>query len=162
MTIQELGSIGEFVAAIATIATLAYLALQIRRNTRTAQTSTYQSMLDSSNRVTELILAHPHLERIYRLGRRDFSQLTDEERPQFRILIDLMINVFESMFLQHERGTLDDDFWRARLTGMRVLLLQPGVRSMLISRGARGRSAGRVAAFSQLIESLVDESRPAA
>jgi hypothetical protein len=30
MTIQELGSIGEFVAAIATVATLAYLATQIR------------------------------------------------------------------------------------------------------------------------------------
>ena len=30
MTIQDLGSIGELVAAIATIATLAYLAIQIR------------------------------------------------------------------------------------------------------------------------------------
>ncbi len=72
-----------------------------------------------------------------------------------------MLNVFESMCLQNERGTLDEDFWRARLTGMRVLLTRPGVRSMLISRGARGRSAGRVAVFSQLIESFLDETRPA-
>ena len=33
MTIQDLGSIGEFVAAIATVATLVYLAIQIRSNT---------------------------------------------------------------------------------------------------------------------------------
>ena len=33
MTIQDLGSIGELVAAIATIATLVYLAIQIRQNT---------------------------------------------------------------------------------------------------------------------------------
>jgi hypothetical protein len=34
VTIQDLGSIGELVAALATVATLAYLALQIRQNTR--------------------------------------------------------------------------------------------------------------------------------
>jgi hypothetical protein len=34
MTLQDLGSIGEFVAAVATVATLAYLALQIRYNTK--------------------------------------------------------------------------------------------------------------------------------
>ena len=33
VTIQDLGSIGEFVAAIATVATLVYLAIQIRSNT---------------------------------------------------------------------------------------------------------------------------------
>jgi hypothetical protein len=33
MTIAELGSLGEFLAAIATIATLIYLALQLRQNT---------------------------------------------------------------------------------------------------------------------------------
>ena len=160
VTIQDLGSLGELIAAIATIATLGYLALQIRRNTRTAQTSTYQSTLESSNRVQELILAHPHLERIYRIGRKDFSQLTEEERPQFRLLIDLFLNVFESMCLQHERGTLDEDFWQARLDGLRGLLTQPGIRSMMISRGAGGRYAGRVAAFSQLIESCLDETQP--
>ncbi len=158
MTIQDLGSLGELIAAIAT---LGYLALQIRRNTRTAQTSTYQSALESSNRVQELILAHPHLERIYRIGRKDFCQLTEEERPQFRLLIDMYLNVFESMLLQHERGTLDEDFWQARLDGLRALLKQPGIRSMMISRGARGRSAGRVAGFSQLIESYLDETRSA-
>ena len=34
MTIQDLGSIGELIAAIATIFTLVYLAFQINQNTR--------------------------------------------------------------------------------------------------------------------------------
>ena len=33
MTIQDLGSIGEFVAALATLVALVYVALQIRQNT---------------------------------------------------------------------------------------------------------------------------------
>jgi hypothetical protein len=39
MTIQDLGSIGELVAAIATVATLVYLALQIRQNTESVKLS---------------------------------------------------------------------------------------------------------------------------
>ena len=40
MNIQDLGSIGEFVAAIATIATLIYLALQIRQSSRSVDAAT--------------------------------------------------------------------------------------------------------------------------
>ena len=44
VTIQDLGSIGEFVAAIATIA---YLALQIRQNTRTLRVNSHQEAGES-------------------------------------------------------------------------------------------------------------------
>ena len=37
MTVQDLGSIGEFVAAIATVATLIYLSVQIRSSNRLAR-----------------------------------------------------------------------------------------------------------------------------
>ena len=159
MTLGDLGNIGEFISAIAVVVTLLYLALQIRQNTRTVRTSTYQSVFDSSNSVQELILANPRLERIFRLGRHDLSQLTDEERPQFRMLIDQFLNVHETMFLQYERGTLDEDFWRARLGGLRALLSQPGIRSHLVARRDRRiGSGGRVAAFHQLVDSILDEA----
>ena len=47
VTIQDLGSIGELVAAAATIATLAYLAAQVRQNTRALRSSTFQSISDA-------------------------------------------------------------------------------------------------------------------
>ncbi len=43
MTIQDLGSIGELVAAIATLATLGYLAVQIRQNTRSMRAAAFQA-----------------------------------------------------------------------------------------------------------------------
>ena len=61
MTLEDLGNIGEFVAAIAVVVSLLYLAIQIRQNTKTVRTSTYQAILDSSRSDTELILAYPHL-----------------------------------------------------------------------------------------------------
>ena len=37
MNIQDIGSLGEFIAAVATVATLVYLATQIRQNTKVAK-----------------------------------------------------------------------------------------------------------------------------
>ena len=68
MTLEDLGNIGEFVGAIAVVMSLLYLAIQIRQNTKTVRTSTYQSVLESSHRVNEY-LADPQRERLYRMGR---------------------------------------------------------------------------------------------
>ncbi len=53
MTIQELGSIGEFVAALATVATLAYLATQIRYARLAASDTSRQNRAES---VREMVL----------------------------------------------------------------------------------------------------------
>ena len=50
MTLQDLGSIGEFVAAIATLATLAYLALQIRQNTGAPRAQTTAAVASEMQR----------------------------------------------------------------------------------------------------------------
>ena len=44
MSIQDLGAIGELLAAVATLATLIYLALQIKQNTRSVQNSVADSL----------------------------------------------------------------------------------------------------------------------
>ena len=49
MSIQELGSLGEFLAAIATLATLIYLALQIRNNTSVARAEAVREFTTSWN-----------------------------------------------------------------------------------------------------------------
>jgi hypothetical protein len=48
VTIQDLGSIGELVAAVATVATLFYLALQIRGSTRVARSEAAQNVIGSA------------------------------------------------------------------------------------------------------------------
>jgi len=61
LTLQDLGNLGELISAIAVVISLVYLAAQIRQNTKSVRTSTYQAILDSSRSDTELILANPHL-----------------------------------------------------------------------------------------------------
>jgi hypothetical protein len=158
VTIQELGSLGELVAAVATIATLVYLAIQIRQNTKTVRTSTYQAVLDSARSDTELILAHPHLERIYRLGRRDSGELSADDRPVFRMLIGQLLLNYEILFLQHQHGVVDEDFWRGRQEGLRALLLQPGVRKYWEGSGPLLRRYF-APKFAELVESLLEKDK---
>jgi hypothetical protein len=56
MTLQELGSIGEFVAAIATVATLAYLATQIRYARLVASDTSRQSRAEGVREMQLLAL----------------------------------------------------------------------------------------------------------
>ena len=49
MNIQDLGSIGELVAALATLLTLGYLAIQLKQNTSALKSQTFQqSSMDMS------------------------------------------------------------------------------------------------------------------
>ena len=42
MTIHDLGSLGELIFAVATVAALIYLAIQLKQNTRTLRSQTFQ------------------------------------------------------------------------------------------------------------------------
>ena len=53
MSIQDLGSIGELIAALATVATLAYLAVQIRQNTRALRGAAHET---ATSRVYQYLL----------------------------------------------------------------------------------------------------------
>jgi hypothetical protein len=75
VTIQDLGSIGELVAAIATVATLAYLAIQIKAGTRRSRAQSDYAR-HSTNKQTLLSLAHDQqLAGVFRRGLASFESL---------------------------------------------------------------------------------------
>ena len=61
MSIQDLGSIGELIAAVATIATLAYLAIQMRQNTRALTSSTFQEISNDMSVSSQAVSTNPEL-----------------------------------------------------------------------------------------------------
>ena len=150
MTIQDLGSIGEFVAAIATLITLLYLAIQIRQNTRSVRSSTYQAVLDSSNRMNQL-LGEPDLQRIYRLGRKDPKQLNEEDLIRFQWLLGQLLNLYEGLFLQHQQGAIDDDFFLNRFATFHHIICQPGPRAQWEASGRRYYSLSFVRRVDELL-----------
>ncbi len=127
MTLQDLGSIGEFVAAIATLVTLVYLALQIRHNTRSVRTSAFQEASRDLAESIDHISRDPELCRIYLAGAKDFESLSREERLRFSIYFTGVMRRYENLLHQTREGMIDRADWEGvRETG-RQTFSQPGV-----------------------------------
>ena len=96
MTISDLGSIGELIAAAATVATLLYLALQVRANTNTAK---YNAINDIINRVIEWqsrIADTPDLMEAWTAGTKSYLSLSIEDQVRFTSVAVEMLAAIEA------------------------------------------------------------------
>jgi hypothetical protein len=98
VTIQDLGSIGELVAALATVATLAYLALQIRQNTEVLGHTAERAALDDANKWRDNLIQHPDLAELYRRGLLGPESLDRSEKLRFRMLLDSLFDTWQYQF----------------------------------------------------------------
>jgi len=104
MTLQDLGSIGEFVAAVATVATLAYLALQIKYNTKAIELTARRGVQEDASRWRQNLIQHPEVAELYRKGIRDPESLERSERLRFRMIMD---DLFDHWAFQNESAVLE-------------------------------------------------------
>ena len=103
MTIQDLGSVGEFVAAVATVATLLYLAIQLRNNSRVTR---FEGHLETRKMLAESqrLIAEPDKARIWNAGLRDPSSLGEDELVSFYSIMFLLVNAIDAG-LEYQRAT---------------------------------------------------------
>jgi hypothetical protein len=128
LTLQQLGSLGEFLAAIATLATLIYLALQIRQNTRATRSAFHHAITDSMNHGNLLITQDAEVARIWVTGNADCGALTEEERERYGMLLLSYFHVFDTLHYQARVGAGDRELLIAEERGLAHLFTLPGVR----------------------------------
>ena len=87
MTLQDLGSIGEFIAAIATLITLIYLAVQIRQNTRTTRSTAFQQVVDSFSEISLAIGMDREMSEIFSRANEGFAALDPAEQGRYRLVL---------------------------------------------------------------------------
>ena len=131
MTIGELGSIGEFVAAVATVVTLAYLAIQIRQNKASVNSSNVQQAVHSFNPLNMTVGSDPVLARIIAGGTSDFEALNQEERIQYGYLLRAFVNCYWNIFQQYKLGALSEHQWLPYAHEIAFLLSEPGPTAFL-------------------------------
>jgi hypothetical protein len=105
VTIEELGNLGDLIAAIATLITLAYLAVQIRQNTKSVLGSTAQVYAQLELDTGTLVIQNAV---IYLRGCKDLSDLNDEERLVFERIVIAEMSLLSSAFIQYRNGLMDD------------------------------------------------------
>lgn len=109
MSIAELGSIGELVAAIATLLTLIYLATQVRQNTRALKSATFQNITGEMGRNVEPISLSADLASILVRGVNEPEKLEPEESVRLASVFVATFRRLESVYVQNRLGSIEDE-----------------------------------------------------
>jgi len=135
MTIQDLGNIGEFVAAIATVATLVYLAIQIRSNTAAVRSAAAQSVHEAFASWYHLLAADAELAQLVTDGLRDYSSLSETDRARFVATFMAFLSNCQDAFIKWREGSLSPELWRGWELVMMNLVNAPGGKDFWVERG---------------------------
>lgn len=129
MTIQDVGSIGELIAAIATVVTLGYLAFQIRSNTIAMKAEARRGTRVDSSAATRLIAGSGETAEIMRKGLADPKSLDPTEKIRFQFLIsEIIFAPLESSEREWRIGTADREELDAVASHVAPLLSTPGAQ----------------------------------
>ena len=129
MSLEDLGNIGEFVAAVGVIISLIYLALQIRQNTASIRTSTQHQLASVFAAANVIMGSSPDAAWVYLRGLQDPDELTEEEVARFASLLQAASRLYENVFYQRQAGALADPAWFGWVQSMKATFSGPGARA---------------------------------
>jgi hypothetical protein len=159
VTLEELGNLGELIAAVATVLTLAYLALQIRQNTEQLKNSGRDARTSASVAYTQIeqsfllqLGLNPDAGAVYFKGLADFESLDDKERTQFIWLLSAYLTNFRQSFYLNQEGVMTDGLWSQHQASIEWVVSQPGFRPYWKAWGGV-----IVAEVAELVEAILAE-----
>lgn len=129
MTLQDLGSIGEFLGAVGVMVSLIYLALQIRHNTRAVNASSNHAIDQSFGRVLALLIENERAAAVFSRGVESLEGLAPEERNIFYSLLALLFKEFENAFFHYRQRLISESQFSAWAIAIGWYVGFPGVHT---------------------------------
>lgn len=161
MTIQDLGSIGELVAALATLVTLVYLAIQVRHAKQQFQESTQhartQFTLERSDRTGDLQRAWFSPDGQNKTMMKALlteEALTTEENFEFTVQMSIFFGEMLNSEYLHSHELVDSELLVLRKSIFSAYLMMPRVRQYWKSYG-RQFYADNI--FTDVVEQIIEE-----
>jgi len=102
MTLQELGNLGEFIAAIGLMFSLIFVGWEIRKTRRQSTVDGAEIRLNLFNEFNRLLITNPDLRDVWLRSHGDLHEFNEEEQFIFGHLMTLRFTIFVRMFV---RGT---------------------------------------------------------
>ena len=101
----------ELIGIAAIVVSLFFVGLELRQNTDAVKASTIDVLSSLSQEFYLLMASDPELTRIFRDGRQDMGQLSENEFARFLWIERSRVVRLQTAFLQWQRGTLGDQDW---------------------------------------------------
>jgi hypothetical protein len=109
--------------------TLLYLARQIRQNTRSVETSAFQTALSDVSSTMQGVAHDPEMIRILFDGHREFLSMSRDEQRRYALCISIILHRYENLLFQTRRGNLDPALWSGLEHELRPMFSQPGTQA---------------------------------
>jgi hypothetical protein len=152
VNLEDLGNIGEFIAAIATLVTLIYLSAQIRQNTRAVRSTAFQQVVDSFSEVSLALGLNEEASELFERAEQGLSFLTPVEVRRHRYILLSFFRRAESVFFQSEQRTLEAENWEGIRQSVRVILQNPGSQQFWRENASLFNSRFRAYVESELLD----------
>ena len=124
--LDALGNIGDFIGGIAVVITLLYLAHQVRQNTKSTHSASYQAIVSSMSVFSRELAFEPERSELFIKGLLNPDELTDSERTRFSLLMTSYFRSMENIHFQYESGAIPDDVWQGWSYRIAVSVQAPG------------------------------------
>lgn len=134
MSLEDLGNIGELIAAIGVIISLIYLAVQIRQNTRWLRASLADVHFRGVADWLSNVASNPELGNTYFAGNQHFEDLSDDNQRQFLFLVLSQFKTFERLHYQLCQGNVEQDLWDRETAPLRLFIQSPAFSAWWTAR----------------------------
>lgn len=128
MTIEQLGSLGEFLGFLAVLVTLGYLAIQTRQTAHAARQRSHSDIL--ARRIDLYRVQYEDPEVLGVLSKAFAQERLDAMEAQaFTVWILSFMSHLQDTYIQFKSGLIDEDVWEAELKLGTAAFTQPGFLS---------------------------------
>jgi hypothetical protein len=121
-------AISSVVGTVAVTLTVFYLAIQIKRNTKSTYSQTYQFATHALGEMAAIVGETKEKSRIFAVGMADPKKLDRDEYLQFAYLGISLFRRYENVFFQYQTGMIDDDFWFGHRENLLWFFHRPGTQ----------------------------------
>jgi hypothetical protein len=128
-TLQDLGSLGEFVGAMGVVISLVYLARQMSQNTTSVRAASFNSMTENSIRLLEPSFRDGDFADFLHRAERDPSSLSPNEVVRWDAYMTAVYRHFGNLVYQYRVGVLDRQMWESYRDTLKRHLRTPSWRS---------------------------------
>lgn len=112
MKLSDWANVAEIASAAAVAVSLVYLGIGIRQNTTAVKASTHQAMLAYGREQSEALVSNASVAELVAKAESTPDLLTPTERARFYEFTIWRLSTWETAFLNHRTGLVDEEEWR--------------------------------------------------
>lgn len=129
MTLQGIGALVQIGANLAVLLSVLFLAVQARLGIQMLRDAAQRNHMDKHQSISRMMAENPQLAELWSRGSKvGIAKLNDAERAQFVNFVSYVLRIWEELFLQHQRGLIDEATWQANMLIVRDTKPLPGAR----------------------------------